>query len=168
MLYSHLSKMNDFLSMSELDRLESYFLTLSPKGKEYISLSKIITQCQMNEEKTVKVVQILKDNGLLIQRFALRCPECGLLLFTDNNLEKLRLEDAYCYGCEKEIRFNPSDVEVIYSLNMNHCFFIKRQPKPIVNSTDKSTAGIDARDSLVYAEQNNLMNKNILTGLMIG
>lgn len=46
--------------------------------------------------------------------YLLRCHECNLALFKSRRISKLPIKQGYhCYGCDKDVNFSYSDVELI-------------------------------------------------------
>lgn len=65
------------------------------------------------------------DLGILIERYAITCPECGLVLKiaeADNLLDSIE-EIKYCYGCDEgvenlDLKIDRDNIYLIYKLNM--------------------------------------------------
>jgi hypothetical protein len=158
MLYSQLSKISGVLSEIEIDNIDNYFSNLSPLGRKYISLSKIINICKLNPEKAIEAIRILISIGLLKQRYSIRCPECGLLLYSTDELERIPCDRIYCYQCDDDVEITVDDVEVIYELVITPCFFEGEQRNGTLIDLDVSSAvALPKEDTLRYHIQNGLV-----------
>ena len=127
MFYSQLSKISNVFCDDEISTLDNYFSTLSPTGSKYISLSKISTKCKLDPEKMAMAIKILIDENLLKPRYAIRCPQCGLLLKSYDEMDERILDDIYCYKCEENFSISSDNIEVIYELSVRPYFFDDEQ-----------------------------------------
>ena len=77
-----------------------------------LDLESALAEEVLNRLTTIGVLQ--SDNGI-------RCPECNLLFEKVENIgntDKIENE-MFCYGCERNVEIDASDIEVIYTLQRN-------------------------------------------------
>lgn len=148
MLSSQLSKLKEIINKEELERVEQYVDSFNLNTK--ITVSKFATSTEISLDLSSKVLTLLSDMGILTLNFAVRCPQCGLLIkimedFTDIDTEIL------CYSCEQESEISSDNIEVIYTVEKIP-FPLGQQSKKIMQSI---LAVLKEEDSLTaYLEKN--------------
>lgn len=112
MLCSQLSTIRPLVNDAQFHTITEYFGALLPSSK--ITASNFAAQNGISPPLSQKILQELVKSELLKYTFAIRCPECGLLLSTAESITSIEKEQ-YCYNCDAEIEISSDDVEVIYT-----------------------------------------------------
>lgn len=153
MLSSQLSKLLEILTEEQLSIVESYITSLT--GNLKITVSKFVRETGFDIALAKQILNKLVDMDIFSLNFTIRCPECGLLLESTENISEIPSEVS-CYNCELESDVSTRDVEVIYVIK-NIPFAIGHQNK---NTAWSTKTGVLTEDSLATLLQDNNYNIN--------
>lgn len=147
MLSSQLSKLKEIINKEEVERVEQYVDSFNLNTK--ITVSKFATSTEISLDSSSKVLSLLSDMGILTSNFAVRCPQCGLLIKMMENFTDIDTE-ILCYNCEQETEISSDNIEVVYT--------VEKIPFPLGQQSKKIMQSILAvlkEDSLTaYLEKN--------------
>lgn len=93
MSYSQLSIIKPLVNKEQYFNVEKYFESLSPSSK--LTASNFAITNHIDFQLSQKILQELVKADLLKYSFGIRCPECGLLLSSVENLPAISKEQ-YC------------------------------------------------------------------------
>lgn len=120
MFYSQLSMLDTVFSRTLIDRWDNYLFSLSPQGKQIITISKVADALPCDYSTAADLIKKSKEIGFLKQKYALQCPNCGMLLLEGNDLNELLACGHYCAVCEEVIspdEFHAdSDIVLLFSV----------------------------------------------------
>ncbi len=150
---SQLSVVKHLLTESQFFALEQYLSSLSPNCK--LTASKISLANGIDLELTQKVLQKLVEGGIFKYSFGLRCPFCGLLLGTENELPAIEKEQ-YCYQCDESVEITPDNVEIIYTFDV-YPFGEGQQNKRIIEPEESAAHSFDSLARLI---ENGILDLN--------
>lgn len=111
---SQLSAVDLPLTAGQFSRFERYFMALSPNCKLTASKAALANELDLGLVQTV--LQKLVEEKILKYAFGLRCPVCGLLLSTEEELPSIEKEQ-YCYQCDETVEITPDNVELVYEFD---------------------------------------------------
>jgi len=120
MSYFQLSTMKE-LTEQQQTTIEQYFSDVSPN--HLLRASKFALDNSITPQLASQILQRLVNSGAAKFHFAVRCPECGLLIKQVRSLAEVE-SNCFCYGCEEDIMITTDDIEVFYTLNLP---FVNRQ-----------------------------------------
>jgi len=124
MCCSHLSTLKNYLSDEQISKLKSYFLSLTPNSKDYITPSKIMSAIESDYKTSVIILLKLEGMNFLDRYYGVRCPECSMLLRTGNSIEELDVVYINdCYNCEENIELTSDDVVILFKLKVDNIPF---------------------------------------------
>lgn len=127
MYCSRLSVLQELLSEDKIEKLDKYFASLIGSACENITVSKVAKAIGVAPNISSKVLTECMKEGLLRVSYAIRCPECNMLIKRVESLSEIPDEVFECYGCNEEIEVTTKDVEVLYSLTDNRVFINGQQ-----------------------------------------
>ncbi|MBO5524630.1 MAG: hypothetical protein J5986_13325 [Roseburia sp.] len=127
MYCSRLSVLQELLSEDKIEKLDKYFASLIGSACENITVSKVAKAIGVAPNISSKVLTKCMKEGLLRVSYAIRCPECNMLIKRVESLSEIPDEAFECYGCNEEIEVTTKDVEVLYSLTDNRVFINGQQ-----------------------------------------
>lgn len=142
---SRLSAIEQLLSAGQFSGFERYFEALSPNCK--LSASKVAFANGIDIGLAQKVLQKLVEDKVLKYSFGLRCPVCGLLLDTKDELSSIEKEQ-FCYQCDENVEITPDDVEVIYTFD-NYPFAMGQQNKEYLELDGSAALPLDSLAQLI-------------------
>lgn len=120
MCCSHLLTLKGYLSDKQICKLKSYFLSLTPNSKDYITPSKIMNAIESDYKTSVIILLKLEGMNFLERYYGVRCPECSMLLRTGNTIEELDVANInYCYSCQEDIELISDDIVILFRLKEN-------------------------------------------------
>lgn len=155
MLYSRLSILKQILNENQYSNFINYLSSLSINSK--ITISQIKNCSLIEDVETIeKALKILVDEEILNYRFAIHCPECGLLLPAKYNIYDIEKEET-CYNCNETFEIDADEIEVVYNFK-NYPFECGQQNDYKTNVDDMSVA--PNIDKLTYYLQNNKIDLN--------
>ena len=126
MFYSHLSALEGLLNDDQIQNLDSYFSNLIGGAAKNITVSKLSRALGIPTQVASHVLTKCKEIGIVNVFYTIRCPECGMLIKKVDSIADIPSEPFECYGCNKEIEAEPSDIELVYALE-NESVFIEGQ-----------------------------------------
>ncbi len=150
MYYSRLLILNKILEQEQIDTLNNYFTNLIGAETKNITVSKVVRCLNVSVDIANQVLNECKKEGILIQRYIIRCPECGMVIKGSELLEEILVE-LECYNCENQISITAEDIEVFYSL-FNDCSVDKsvfKLGQQMNNSKPKSVALEDTLKGII-------------------
>lgn len=127
MYCSRLSVLQELLSEDKIEKLEKYFTSLIGSACENITVSKVAKAIGVTPNISSKILTKCMKEGLLKVSYAIRCPECNMLIKRVDSPSEIPDEAFECYGCNEEIEVTTKDVEVLYSLTDNRVFINGQQ-----------------------------------------
>lgn len=101
---------------SHMERIDRYFASLIGGARNNITVSKVANAIQVTPDIASKILTEYVDKGILSISYAVRCPECNMLIQRFDFLSEMPEGVGECYGCNKEIEVASKDVEILYSL----------------------------------------------------
>lgn len=112
----------DELNDIQRNSLDSFFEKFLPNG--YVTVSKAAEFTGMQEKIVIDTFSKLYLCGYLDIMYAVKCPECGMLIKKIDNVEYFNYEGLnYCYACEEPIELSNDDIVAL---------FIKKERSPFV------------------------------------
>lgn len=114
MSYSQLLNLHSFLNEEQFEVFLNYFSSLSKSCK--LTISSTATACSFDCDLVKTIFEFLVDEKILKYSFAIRCPECDILLASADNIADLDSE-IYCYHCDEYVDISPKDVDIIYTFD---------------------------------------------------
>ncbi len=111
MSYSQLLNLHSLLNEEQFEVFLNYFSSLSKSCK--LTISSTSSSCSFESGLVKKIFGVLVDEKILKYSFAVRCPECDILLVSADSIADLESE-IYCYNCDEHVDISPGDVDVIY------------------------------------------------------
>ena len=133
--------------------IESYFEGWGPNSK--LTASGVSAANGLDFRLTQQVLKALVKEHLLKCSFGVRCPKCGLLLASHEDIATIDKEQ-YCYNCDENVEIDPEDVEVIYTFE--NYPFVDGQQSESSYKLDESAAR--ARDSLAELVKSGALDLN--------
>ena len=143
MFYSHLSALEGLLNDDQIQNLDSYFSNLIGGAAKNITVSKLSRALGIPTQVASHVLTKCKEIGIVNVFYTIRCPECGMLIKKVDSIADVPSEPFECYGCNKEIEAEPSDIELVYALE-NESVFIEGQQEGL----DLSARAVVPEDSM--------------------
>lgn len=143
MFYSHLSALEGLLNDDQIQNLDSYFSNLIGGAAKNITVSKLSRALGIPTQVASHVLTKCKEIGIVNVFYTIRCPECGMLIKKVDSIADIPSEPFECYGCNKEIEAEPSDIELVYALE-NESVFIEGQQEGL----DLSARAVVPEDSM--------------------
>lgn len=130
MYCSHLLALQGLLNDDQIQDLEKYFSSLIGGAAKNITVSKLSRALQISPQVASRVLTKCKEIGIINVFYAIRCPECGMLIKKVDSIADIPSEPFECYGCNEEIEVEPSDIEFVYALE-DDSVFIEGQQKEL-------------------------------------
>lgn len=122
MYCSHLSVLQGMLNQDKIEKLEEYFAELIGSASNNITVSKVAKAIQVSPSIASQILTKCMKEGLLNVSYAIRCPECNMLIKRVESISDIPEDVFECYSCNKEIEITAQDVEVIYGLVNDRVF----------------------------------------------
>lgn len=116
MCYACLSVLNNIITEDKIKRLKEYFLGLTSNSRDLITVSKISSALEINNETAVRIILKCEDEGILQRHFGIRCPNCGMLIkdIPSPSLDGIFINE--CYSCDEEINISENDIVILFRL----------------------------------------------------
>lgn len=149
MYCSRLSVLQELLSEDKIEKLDKYFASLVGSACENITVSKVAKAIGVTPNISSKVLTRCMKEGLLNVSYAIRCPECNMLIKKVASLSEIPDGFFECYGCNEEIEVTTKDVEVLYSLTDNRVFIDGQQVN--INLPARAVVQEDSMESVFLA-----------------
>lgn len=115
MYCTQLSMLKDYLSEKQIETLQEFFLNLTENTKNNITVTKIMVLLDIDSKLARKVLMLCKSKGILKIIYAIRCPECGLLVKKYDEIPIDIDEMKVCYSCGEEIQIELGMLELMFS-----------------------------------------------------
>ena len=80
MYCSRLLVLKELLDEQKIEKLEEYFTGLIGSAGNSISVSKVVSAIEISPGLASKVLTKCVREGILKASYAIRCPECGMLI----------------------------------------------------------------------------------------
>lgn len=120
------------LNGKQIGKINEYFENLTVTESEMITLSKVHGATDIPYEKLAKVLLKCVDAGILILKYAVKCPECGRMI---KEFSECDVDEAYklksCYMCDSEVKVKDSDIVVVFSIVYNAPFANGQSQSPV-------------------------------------
>lgn len=111
MYYSQLLELDDVLSEEQIRIIDD--LLASMNSNTVLTLSRFMERTGLELDSCKTALKRLCEMNLLSVRYAIRCPECNIIL--KEEVEFINIESAiYCHRCEEYMNITSEDIEVIY------------------------------------------------------
>ena len=117
-------KLNEKLSPEESSILAAYLGKLGTNAAKCITLTKVAEALQINPENALRILVAAVEADVLTVEYAIRCPECGLLIQRIVSLDDIPYEEINCYDCYNSFSVSPENIEVLYRFNREHFFLL--------------------------------------------
>lgn len=127
MYCSRLSVLQELLGEDKIEKLDKFFASLIGSACENITVSKVAKAIGVAPDISSKVLTKCMKEGLLKVSYAIKCPECNMLIKRVDSFSEIPDEAFECYGCNEEIEVTTKDIEVLYSLTDNRVFINGQQ-----------------------------------------
>ncbi len=116
MCYNCLSILNEIIGQEKTKKLKEYFIGLTPNNRDLITVSKISSVLDVDNETAVKLILKCEEEGVLQRHFGIRCPCCGMLIrgIPTPSLDGISISE--CYGCDEEINISEKDIVILFKL----------------------------------------------------
>ena len=109
-------KMKPRLSREQGNIFEEFLNGLS--YQTVVTVERASRQLSLDHSLVDDVLAALVEIGKMEKTTCVRCPECNLLFASIPAVDDMERE-MFCYGCEKEVTVDETDVEVIFMLCRN-------------------------------------------------
>lgn len=149
MYCSHLLILQEILSEDQIKQLEEFFSAQIGCAAENITVSKVKKALGISPVIASKVLTKCKEAGILTAAYAIRCPECHMLLKRVESIADIPKESFECYGCDESIEITPADIEIIYAI-VDKGVFIDGQWHECENSA-RAVVREDSMESIFLA-----------------
>ena len=143
MYCSHLSILQEILNEEKINQLEEFFGTQIGAASENITVSKVKNALGISAVTASKVLTKCKEAGIVTASYAIRCPECNMLIKKVDSLAEIPKDKFECYACDEEIEISPADIEIIYSIAEKGVFIEGQQ-----YDCEKSARAVVQEDSM--------------------
>jgi hypothetical protein len=143
MYCSHLSMLQEILTEEKIKQLEKFFAAQIGSAADNITVTKVKKALDIPASVASKVLTKCKEAGVVTASYAIRCPECNMLIKKVDSLAELPTGRFVCYGCDEEIEITPADIEIIYAI-VDKGVFIEGQQY----ECDKSARAVVHEDSM--------------------
>lgn len=116
MCYNCLSILNEIIGQEKTKKLKEYFIGLTPNNRDLITVSKISSVLDVDNETAVKLILKCEEEGVLQRHFGIRCPCCGMLIkgIPTPCLDGISISE--CYSCDEEINISEKDIVILFKL----------------------------------------------------
>lgn len=111
MYYSQLLELNDDFTEKQIYLIDN--LLASMTSNTVLTLSRFMEKTELDINSCKSALKRLCDINLLSMRYAVRCPECDLILKEEDNLNNIE-NNIYCHKCEEDMNITSDDIDVIY------------------------------------------------------
>ena len=128
MSYSRLSGLRGILNDNQIRNLESYFSGLIGGAACSITTSKVAKMLGVTLGMACEAMRKCEQIGVVKSFYAVRCPNCHMLIKKVDNIKDIPATPFECYACNEEVEIDLNDVEVLYSVEQE-CFFDDGQQK---------------------------------------
>lgn len=147
MYCSHLSVLQEVLDETKIEKLNKYFSGLIGSACNNITVSKVAKEIEVSPNVASQVLTKCMKEGMLNVSYAVRCPECNMLIKRVDQLSDIPSGEFECYGCNEKIEVTPQDIEIIYGMAENKVFIRGQQiedNKPLARAVvqEDSLAGV--------------------------
>lgn len=149
MYYSRLLELQGLLNEQQIEQLDEYFAGLIGSAASNITVSKIVSNLELQPKLASQVLIRCKEMGFLESSYAMRCPECCMLIKRVSSLHEIPKECIECYNCNKEIEISPCNIEIIYALVDTSVFLIEQQND--YGTSARSVVQMDSMESIFLA-----------------
>lgn len=122
------------MNAEEASRLSVYLTGLTPNASQCITISKASNAMGISLEKTYEILMAAAAEKILRVEYALRCPECGMLIQRFHSLDEIPQEMQMCYGCESNFYAAAEIIEVMFCYDHNGFFQIGQSEGEIIPS----------------------------------
>ncbi len=149
MYCSRLSVLQELLNEDKIKKLNNYFSGLIGSACNNITVSKVAKAIEVSPSMASQVLTKCMKEGILNVSYAIRCPECNMLIKRVETPADIPEGIFECYGCNEEIEVTPQDIEVIYSLVDSRVFIEGQQVNNM--SSARTVVREDSMESVFLA-----------------
>lgn len=154
MYSSQLLGLNNCLSNPQIEKLNQLLSSCSPNTK--LNTNRICEAVGCDSTTIRQVIKYLCDNDILSALYAIRCPECGFLIASVDDI--LAIEDhIFCHSCENDTEISSDDVEVIFTIS-NFPFVQGQQHNPQSETVLTDVAALSEYKLTQFFQDRNLFN----------
>lgn len=113
MFFPKLMNLSDSFSVEQLSTFDRYMASLSPAAQELITAEKLCCATGVEYLECKHFLAEATDIGLLQKHYALRCPDCGMILKRATSIDDIlhSKEEFYCHFCDKIIDFSELNLQ---------------------------------------------------------
>lgn len=116
MYCSRLSMLQEILTEDKINQLEEFFGAQIGSAADNITVTKVKKALDISASTASIVLTKCKEAGIVTASYAIRCPECNMLIKKVDSPAEIPKERFECYGCDEEIEITPADIEIIYAI----------------------------------------------------
>lgn len=149
MYYSRLSMLQEIITEDKIKQLEDFFATQIGSAADNITVSKVKKALGVPASVASRILTKCKEAGIVTASYAVRCPECNMLIKKVDSIADLPKGKFECYGCDEEIEITPADIEIIYAI-VDKGVFIEGQQYEYENSA-RAVVHEDSMESIFLA-----------------
>lgn len=149
MYYSRLLELQGLLNDKQIEQLDEYFAGLIGSAASNITVSKVVYNLEMEPRLASKVLTRCKEIGVVEASYAIRCPECSMLIKKVSSLHEIPKECIECYNCNAEIEISPCNIEIIYAIVDTGVFLNEQQND--YGTSARSVVQMDSMESIFLA-----------------
>lgn len=149
MYCSRLSVLQELLTEDKIIKLNNYFSGLIGSACNNITVSKVAKAIDVLPGIASQVLTKCMKEGILNVSYAIRCPECSMLIKRVETTADIPEGVFECYGCNEEIEVTPQDIEIIYSLVDSRVFIEGQQVNNM--SSARTVVREDSMESVFLA-----------------
>lgn len=149
MYCSHLSMLQEILTEDKIEKLDEFFRSQVGGAADSITVSKLKKAIEVSTVVASKVLTKCKEIGILHASYAIRCPECNMLIKKVDSISDIPKDKFECYSCEEEIEITLTDIEIIYSI-IDKSVFLNGQ-QSVINSPARAVVQEDSMESIFLA-----------------
>ena len=131
MYCSRLLMLREILTEEKIKQLEKFFSAQIGSAADNITVTKVKKALDIPASVAGKVLTKCKEAGVVTASYAIRCPECNMLIKKSDSLAELLTGRFVCYGCDEEIEITPTDIEIMFAKQNSSDNTISKQKNAI-------------------------------------
>lgn len=144
----------DFINELQKSQIEQYLNNMT--SNSVFTQSEFTYINSFNKEISQKILQALCNDNILVKIFAIRCPHCGYMIKTVDDINNLD-ECYFCVNCEDYINITSDDIIVIYKLRQSP-FVDGQQIKQYIQNQNQNFSAVQIEDSLSILIKDGIAN----------
>lgn len=109
-------KLSEYNFVDELqkNKIEQYLNNMT--SNSIFTQSEFSYSNSLDQTTSQKILLNLCNNNVLIKIFAIKCPKCGYMIKTIDDINTLT-ESVFCVNCEDDVIITSDDIIIIYKLS---------------------------------------------------